>query len=112
MAPSFKIQTQASAGWDINFPLTEGFLEFSNVDGGIGGTRTLRFRYALGVTTSRTGRLIVNGVSQNLTFNPTGAWTTWSNLQVIVNLNSGTGNTVRLESTGQDLANIDDLQVQ
>ena len=96
----------------INFPLTGGFLEFSNVDGGAGGSRTLRFRYALGATTSRTGRLIVNGISQNITFNPTGAWTTWSNLQVTVNLNSGTTNTVRLESTGQDLANIDELQVQ
>jgi rhamnogalacturonan endolyase len=96
----------------LNFPTTGGFLEFGSVDGGSGGSKTLRFRYALGVTTSRTGRLIVNGVSQNITFNPTGAWTTWSNLQVIVSLNSGTTNTVRLESNGQDLGNIDELQVQ
>jgi rhamnogalacturonan endolyase len=95
----------------VNFPATGGFLEFSGVEGGSGGSRTLLFRYALGVTTSRSGRLIVNGVSQNITFNPTGAWTTWVNLQVIVNLNSGATNTVRLESTGQDLGNIDELQL-
>jgi rhamnogalacturonan endolyase len=96
----------------INFPATGGFLEFGNVDGGTGGAKTLRFRYALGVATSRTGRLIVNGVAQNITFNSSAAWTTWSTLSVVVNLNSGATNTVRLESTGQDLANIDELQVQ
>ena len=96
----------------VNFPATGGFLEFGSVEGGTGGSKTLRFRYALGATTSRSGRLLVNGVAQNVTFNPTGAWTTWANLQVIVNLNAGATNTVRLESTGQDLANIDELQLQ
>ncbi len=37
----------------------------------------VRIRFALGATASRTGRLLVNGVAQNITFNPTGAWTTW-----------------------------------
>ncbi|MCM3871070.1 MAG: carbohydrate-binding protein [Pyrinomonadaceae bacterium] len=96
----------------VNFPANGGFLEFGNVEGGGGGSRTLRFRYALGATATRTGRLIVNGVSQNITFTPTGAWTTWANFQVTVNMNGGATNTVRLESTGQDLANIDELQLQ
>ena len=96
----------------VNFPANGGFLEFGGVEGGSGGSRALRFRYALGITTSRTGRVIVNGVAQNVTFNPTGAWTTWANFQVMVNLNPGATNTVRLESTGQDLANIDELQLQ
>ena len=94
----------------VNFPATGGFLEFGNVDGGAGGTRTLRFRFALGITTSRTGRLLINGVSQNITFDPTGSWTTWINKDVAVTLRSGV-NIVRLESTGQDLANIDELQL-
>jgi rhamnogalacturonan endolyase len=50
----------------------------------------------------------VNGAAQNITFNSTGGWTTWNNLDVVVPLNSGS-NTIRLESTGQDLANIDQL---
>ena len=94
----------------VNFPATGGFLEFGNVDGGAGGSRTLRIRFALGITTSRTGRLLVNGASQNITFDPTGSWTTWANKDVVVTLRSGT-NIVRFESTGQDLANIDELQL-
>jgi rhamnogalacturonan endolyase len=94
----------------VNFPATGGFLEFRNVDGATGGTRTLRFRVALGVTSTRTGRLVVNGAGQNITFNPTGAWTSWANVDVSVGLFAGTTNTIRLESNGQDLANIDQLQ--
>jgi len=95
----------------INFPASGGFLQFNNVSGGSGGNASLQFRYALGATGSRTGLLIVNGASQSITFQPTGAWTTWSTHTVNVSLNGGTGNTVRLESNGQDLANIDQLTV-
>lgn len=93
----------------INFPGAGGFLQFNNVDGGVGGSFTLTFRYALGATGSRTGLLIVNGVSQNITFSPSGAWTTWNTHNVTVTLASGATNTIRLESNGQDLANIDEL---
>jgi GH43 family beta-xylosidase len=96
----------------INFPSSGGYLQFNNVNGGSGGTATLRIRNALGVTSSRTGRIQVNGGTwQYITFNTTGAWTTWVITTVSVTLNSGTGNTIRLESTGQDLANIDELDL-
>lgn len=75
-----------------------------------GGTVTLYFRYALG-NSDRTGSLIVNGNSQNITFAGTGEWNNWSTKNVNVTLNGGTTNTIRLESTGQDLANIDQLSV-
>ncbi len=94
-----------------NFPLSGGYVQFNNANGGTGGNATLRIRYALGATTSRTGLLIVNGASQNITFNPTGAWTTWVTQDVTVPLNGGTTNTLRFESNGQDLANIDQIQV-
>ncbi len=71
----------------------------------------MRIRYALGVTSSRTGQLTVNGVPQSITFNPTGAWTTWAVLVVNVNLVPGGGNTIIFQSTGQDLANIDQIQI-
>jgi rhamnogalacturonan endolyase len=71
----------------------------------------MRIRYALGVTNSRTGQLTVNGVSQSITFNPTGSWTTWAVLVVNVNLAPGGGNTIIFQSTGQDLANIDQIQI-
>ncbi len=64
------------------------------------------------MTSSRTGRLLVNGVAQNITFNPTGAWTAWSTLNVAVTLNNNSSNVLRFESTGQDLGNIDQVTVQ
>jgi rhamnogalacturonan endolyase len=95
----------------VNFPSSGGYVEYQNVNGGSGGSATLRFRFALGATSARTGQLTVNGFSQNITFNPTGAWTTWTTIDVVMTLNSGANNTIRLASTGQDLANQDQLQI-
>ena len=94
-----------------NFSANGGFAQINNVDGRGGGSHTLRIRFALGVTSTRTGRVLVNGVAQNITFNPTGAWTTWNTFNLNVTLNNGTVNTIRFESTGQDLANLDQLEV-
>ena len=95
----------------INFSINGGYLQFQNVDGGTGGVRTLTFRHAL-ESGSRTGRIQINGGNwQDITFDATGSWSTWGNKQVDVTLNSGSSNTIRLESTGQDLANIDQLTV-
>jgi uncharacterized repeat protein (TIGR02543 family) len=96
----------------VNFPTTGGTLTLNNVNGGVGGSRTVRIRFALGATASRTGQLVVNGTAQNITFPPSGAWTTWQTLDVnLVTLNSGTTNTLQLVSNGQDLANIDELTI-
>jgi rhamnogalacturonan endolyase len=94
-----------------NFSATGGFAQINNVDGRGGGAHTVRIRFALGVTASRTGRLLVNGTAQNITFNPTGAWTTWVTQNVAVTLNNGTVNTIRFESNGQDLANVDQVEI-
>lgn len=87
-------------------------IAFSNVNGGSGGTVTLKIRNALGAGSSRTGLLIVNGSSQNITFSPTGAWTTWQTHSVSISLNSGTSNTITLQSNGSDLANVDEITVE
>jgi hypothetical protein len=57
----------------VNFPASGGFVEYQNVNGGSGGSRTLQFRFALGATGARTGSLIVNSSSQPIAFGPTGA---------------------------------------
>jgi hypothetical protein len=88
-----------------------GFAQINNVDGRGGGSKTLRIRFALGVSAARTGRLVVNGVGTNITFNSTATWTTWSLQNVAVTLNNSTANTIRFESNGQDLANIDQVEV-
>jgi hypothetical protein len=95
----------------VNASATGGFSQNNNVDGRGGGAKTLRIRYALGVTAARTGRLVVNGVASNITFNGTGAWTTWALQNVTVTLNNNTTNTIRFESNGQDLANIDQIEI-
>lgn len=95
----------------INFPASGGSLTFNNVNGGRGGRRLLRFRYALGATTARTGQIVINGVTSAITFPSTGAFTTWNTFDVMATLTSGSTNTVQLQSTGSDLANIDELTV-
>jgi lysophospholipase L1-like esterase len=95
----------------VNFPTSGGSLTFNAVDGGTSGNATISIRAALGTTTSRTGVLVINGVSRSITFNSTGAWTTWTNQLVVAALNSGTTNTIQLQSNGQDLANIDEIAV-
>jgi pectate lyase len=95
----------------VNASANGGFSQINNVDGRGGGSKTLRIRFALGVTAARTGRLVVNGAAQNITFNGTGAWTTWSLQNATVTLNNNASNTIRFESTGQDLANIDQVEV-
>ena len=51
------------------------------------------------------------GVAQNITFQPTGAWTTWSNQNVTVTLNNNATNVIRFESNGQELANVDEVEI-
>jgi rhamnogalacturonan endolyase len=94
-----------------NFPATGGTLTFSNVDGNGGGTKALQIRYALGATTARTGNLVVNGTTTSITFQPTGAWTTWATLTVNVTLNNNSTNTLQFASTGGDLGNVDQIIV-
>jgi rhamnogalacturonan endolyase len=95
----------------VNFPATGGFAQVGSVDGRGGGAKTMRVRFALGATSNRAGRVLVNGVAQNLTFAPTGAWNAWQTQNVPVTLNNNSSNVVRFESTGQDLANIDQIEI-
>lgn len=96
----------------INPPVTGDACTFTNVNGGTGGTKTLIVRFANGVAVARTGTLTINGASQNITFAPTGAWTAWATMNVSINLNSGTSNTIRFSATGADIGNIDEIRIQ
>jgi pimeloyl-ACP methyl ester carboxylesterase len=94
-----------------NFPTNGGTLTFNNVSGNGGGTKSLAIRYANGGSTARTGTITVNGVTSNITFNPTGSWATWATMNVSITLNNAATNTLRFASTGQDLGNIDQITV-
>lgn len=92
----------------VNMPSSGGYVEFSNIDGCAGGDFTLSYRYAL-VSSDRTGSLIINGVSQNLTMTGTGGWTTWQTADVTISLDENTNNIIRFESNGNDFGNLDEI---
>ena len=94
-----------------NFPTTGGYLVFSNLNGGTGGQCVLTIRFAIGSTNARTGNLVVNGVTQPITFPGTGTWTAWTSMDVFVTLTSGSTNIIRFEATGQGVANIDEIAI-
>lgn len=94
----------------VNFSTSGGYVEFRNVNGGSGGPTSLDLRYALGAA-DRAGRLIVNDVPQTITLASTGSWTNWAVRKVNITLDSGTDNTIRLESFGQDFGNVDEITV-
>lgn len=95
----------------VNFQTAGSTLTFSGVSGNGGGVKTLTIRYALG-NGARTGVIIVNGVSQPLSFPTTGSWTTWAeDVKVNATLNNNNSNTIQFASTGNDLANIDQFTV-
>jgi hypothetical protein len=74
------------------------------------GSATVGVRFANGTTSARPANLVVNGTTvATVSFEPTGAWTTWSTKNLTVPLNTG-ANTIRLESTtAAGLSNIDYL---
>ena len=95
----------------INFAPTTSTLTFSGVNPNGGGTKAMTIRYALGATTARTGTLTVNGVNTAITFQPTGAWTTWATMTVNITLSATGTNTIQFASTGGDLGNVDEISI-
>ena len=49
---------------------------------------------------------------RTITFPVTGAWTTYQQLAISTSLNSGSVNTVRIGSAGEDAGNIDEIEVR
>jgi hypothetical protein len=82
------------------------------VNAAAAGTATIGVRFANGTTTARPANLIVNGATvSTVSFESTGAWTTWTTKTLTVPLNAGS-NTIRLDPTTADgLPNIDHLDV-
>lgn len=85
-------------------------LTFNEVDGGTGGARLLRIRYAL-AGTARAAQVVVNGAVQTITFAPTGGAAAWTLLDVPATLAGGKANLVVIQSSADGLPNVDDFTV-
>ena len=65
-----------------------------------GGQQILNIRYANGSTGNRSCTISLNGIpAGNLTFPPTGSWTTWLSTQLTLNASAGV-NTLRITASG------------
>lgn len=86
---------------------TGAYAQFT-VDASTAGAAAVAVRFANGSGSSRPADLIVNGTTvQSVSFEATGAWSTWVTKTVSVNVNAGS-NTVRLNPTGSTgLPNVD-----
>ncbi|MEV0820013.1 carbohydrate-binding protein [Nonomuraea rubra] len=82
------------------------------VNASAAGTATLGIRFANGGSAARTATLVVNGsAGATVSFEPTGAWTTWVTKTVTVPLNTGS-NTIRCDpTTATGLPNVGYLDV-
>jgi hypothetical protein len=89
---------------------TSGYTQFTV--NAAAGAATVAVRFANGTTTARPANLVVNGATVgSVSFEGTGAWTTWVTKTLTVTLAAGS-NTVRLSpTTSGGLANIDYLDV-
>lgn len=87
-----------------------GYVEFSYVYSPDEGWYNLVLRYALG-NTSRTGIIKVNDSTLTYTMESTGEWTNWVYDTVKVFLNPGFDNTIRVEATGGDFGNLDEISI-
>ena len=86
-----------------------GYAQFT-VNVSTAGTATLNVRFANGGTSARSANLVINGSTVGtVSFEPTGAWSTWATKTLTVSLNAGS-NTVRVDpTTTPGLPNIDYL---
>ncbi|QGZ38075.1 hypothetical protein IP92_01643 [Pseudoduganella flava] len=95
----------------VDIPAAGGTARFTHVDGGDGGIRLVKIRYANGAPLPRIGVLEVNGKPWPIAFPPSGGANTWATLPVPVALAAGRNNTLTLRATAGALASIDEVLV-
>jgi hypothetical protein len=94
----------------VKFPLADGYLTWTEVDGLAGGERTVRFRYANGDAQGHKARVFINGEERSVSFGPTGSWENYEYIAFTTSLRPGRANKIRVETNGGGAGNIDELQ--
>jgi len=95
----------------VNFGEDRGsYVQFNDVDGKEGGNFTIKLRYSLADRT-REGVLMINGARDTIVTSATKSWSEWNEVEIIGVLVPGTGNTIRVETTGDDMGYLDQIEV-
>lgn len=95
----------------VNFGNNTGsYVQFDNIDGKEGGLFAIRLRYSLN-DKGREGVIIVNGVKDTFAMAETKSWAEWGEVEVVVELEAGEQNAVRVETIGDDLGYFDQIEV-
>jgi pectate lyase len=91
---------------------TGAYVQFT-VNASAAGTASLGVRFANGTAAARPAGLLVNGSTvQDVAFEATGAWSTWTTKTLSVPVNAGS-NTIRLNpTTSAGLPNVDHLDFE
>lgn len=100
-----------SVGGYIGMPGSGGSATFGNVDGGSGGIKGIKIRYANGFTDNRPMSLTVNGSATTVQFPPTGSWQVWESLTLLRPLNAGSANTIVLAAAGVNTPGFDKITI-
>jgi hypothetical protein len=96
----------------VNFGNNSGsYVQFNNIDGKEGGLSAIKLRYSLN-DKDREGVIIVNGVQDTFAMAETKSWTEWGEVEVVVELEPGEQNTIRVETIGDDLGYFDQIEVK
>ncbi len=96
----------------VDFQAASGAaIEWSSIQIGFAGNRTVKIRYALQSGT-RNLDVFVNGtkVIENAAFEATGSWSTWAEKTIQVPMSLGS-NTFKLATTGSEGPNIDSIAI-
>jgi len=90
-----------------------GYIEW-NVNIAKSGAYKLTFRYANASNVNRAMQISVNNsvVKEGMDFYPTGAWTTWENSSIVVNLRQGANSIRALAITAEGGPNVDYLKIE
>lgn len=95
----------------INLNRKGGRIEYRNLDGNDGGSKTIRFRYANGGQNAQSVRVTINDSRQTLSFPPTGSGETYKYVTINAELRSGKTNAIDVEAAENGEVNIDELEI-
>ncbi|WP_269541059.1 alginate lyase family protein [Cerasicoccus fimbriatus] len=96
-----------SDGQSVGMPANGAALTWRNIEGGSGGAKGLKIRYINGFDDDRVVNLTVNGATTQVTFPPTGDWSTWHELTVFRTLNASATNRIAIGSAGSNTPGFD-----